>query len=153
MNILIIEDVDSKFADVRLLLADNLGTDCQFRRASNLNEAEDAIVEEGWDLVIVDLSMDINGSGSVQGAGHATLGGLDVLERMSLLKLDHPVILVTGFDSFQDPDRFDNAIMNLADIDGLAVSWLGKSYVGYVRYGPDGWAKRLARMLQQWSKL
>jgi CheY-like chemotaxis protein len=153
LNILIIEDVDSKFADVRNVLAANLGETCKFVRATNLNEAEDSIVEDGWDLVIVDLSMDINGSGSVHGAGHATLGGLDVLERMSLLKLDHPVILVTGFDSFQDPDRFNNAIMNLADIDGLADSWLGKSYVGYVRYGPEGWAKRFARMLQQWSKI
>lgn len=152
MNILIIEDVDSKFDDVRGQLADNLGANCRFERAANLNEAEDAIIEEGWDLVIVDLSMDINGNGSVQGAGHATLGGLDVLERMSLLKLDHAVILVTGFDSFQDPDRFDNAIMNLADIESLAVRWLGKAYVGCVRYGTDSWSKRLSRMLQQWSK-
>jgi CheY-like chemotaxis protein len=153
LNILIIEDVDSKFDDVRSLIAEHVEIECNFARATNLNEAEDAVIEEGWDLVIVDLSMDINGNGSAQGAGHATLGGLDVLERMSLLKIEHAVILVTGFDSFQDPDRFDNAIMNLTDIDGLAVRWLGDAYIGCVRYGTDNWSKRLARMLKQWSKI
>lgn len=152
MRILIIEDVDSKFEDVCSLIAAHAPADAYVERAHNLNQAEDAIVHEGWNLVIVDLSMDINGNGSVQGAGHATLGGLDVLERMSLLKLEHPVILVTGFDSFQDPDRFDNAIMNLADINGQAVRWLGNAYVGYVRYGTNDWSRRFARLLQQWSK-
>lgn len=151
MRVLIIEDVQSKFDEVRSILHRLLPDDTEFVRASNLNEAEDAIMEEGWGLVIVDLSMDINANGSVQGAGHATLGGLDVLERMALLKIDHPTVLVTGFDSFQDPDRFDNAIMNLADISGLASEWLGASYVGCVRYGGENWGKRLERMLQLWK--
>jgi CheY-like chemotaxis protein len=151
MRVLIIEDVQSKFEDVRSILARILLAESQFVRASNLNEAEDAIMEEGWDLVVVDLSMDINGNGSVQGAGHATLGGLDVLERMALLKMDHPTVLVTGFDSFQDPDRFDNAIMNLTDISGLASAWLGEAYIGCVRYGGENWGKRFQRMLQLWK--
>jgi len=151
MRVLIIEDVQSKFEDVRSIVASILPPDIQFVRASNLNEAEDAIMEEGWNLVVVDLSMDINGNGSVQGAGHATLGGLDVLERMALLKIDHPTVLVTGFDSFQDPDRFDNAIMNLTDISRLASEWLGDAYVGCVRYGGENWGKRFQRMLQLWK--
>lgn len=151
MKVLIIEDVQSKFQDVKAIVADLLPIGAQIVRASNLNEAEDAIMEEGWHLVVVDLSMDINGNGSVQGAGHATLGGLDVLERMALLKMDHPTILVTGFDSFQDPDRFDNAIMNLTDINGLASDWLGNAYIGCVRYGGENWGKRLQRMLKLWK--
>lgn len=152
MRILIIEDVQSKFDEVSSLLAKTLNKQLALTRATNLNEAEDLIMEEGWDLVIVDLSMDINGSGSVQGAGHATLGGLDVLERMHLLKIDHPIILVTGFDSFQDADRFNNAIMNLTDISQLASEWLGSAYIGHVRYGIEGWSKRFTRMLQLWSR-
>lgn len=152
MNILIIEDVDTKFDEVKAVLTANLPANSQYVRATNLNEAEDAIAEEGWHLVVVDLSMDINGNGSVQGAGHATLGGLDLLERMALLRIDHATILVTGFDSFQDPDRFDNAIMNLADINGLASQWLGSAYIGCVRYGGDNWARQLAKMLQKWSR-
>lgn len=109
-------------------------------------------MQEHWDLVIVDLSMDINGNGSVQGAGHATLAGLDVLERMSLLKIDYPTILVTGFDSFQDPDRFDNAIMNLSDISNLATQWLGSAHLGSVRYGLPNWAQKFRRIVQQWSR-
>lgn len=150
MRVLVIEDVQSKFDDVRSILNRLLPSDTEYVRASNLNEAEDAIMED-WSLVVVDLSMDINGNGSVQGAGHATLGGLDVLERMALLKIDHPTVLVTGFDSFQDTDRFDNAIMNLTDISGLASEWLGTAYVGCIRYGGDNWGRRFERMLQLWK--
>lgn len=152
MNILIIEDVESKFNDVQRVISECVSDPCVFSRASNLVDAEDAVTSNTWDLVIVDLSMDINGNGSMQGAGHATLGGLDVLEIMSLLKRDSPVILVTGFDSFQDQDRFDNAIMNLADIDGLALKWLGNAYIGCVRYGSENWSKQLNRMLQKWGR-
>ncbi|RST31349.1 DNA-binding response regulator [Sphingomonas ginkgonis] len=151
MKILIIEDVQSKFDEVRSIIVSVFPGLHTFQRAFNLNEAEDAVMMPGWDLVIVDLSMDINGSGAMQGAGHATLGGLDVLERMALFKIAHPTIVVTGFDSFQDPDRFDNAIMNLADISGLASDWLGKSYIGSVRYGAANWNRKFSRMLQQWS--
>lgn len=152
MRILIIEDIDKKYGDVVDILQQILGINLDFTRAANLNDGEDAIMEECWDLVIVDLSMDINGNGSIQGAGHATLGGLDVLERMALLKIDHPTVLVTGFDSFQDPDRFDNAIMNLSDISNLAAQWLGNAYVGSVRYGVDGWGQKFRRIVQQWSR-
>lgn len=152
MRILIIEDVDNKYADVREILENMLPPPLDFTRADNLNDGEDAIMQECWDLVVVDLSMDINGNGSVQGAGHATLGGLDILERMALLKIDHPTILVTGFDSFQDPDRFDNAIMNLSDISNLASQWLGVSYVGSVRYGLANWSQKFRRIVQQWSR-
>lgn len=151
MKILIIEDVQSKFDEVRSIIGSVFPGEHTFQRALNLNEAEDAVMMPSWDLVIVDLSMDINGSGAMQGAGHATLGGLDVLERMSLFKIEHPTLVVTGFDSFQDPDRFDNAIMNLADISGLASDWLGKSYIGSVRYGAANWDRKFTRMLQQWS--
>ncbi len=152
MRILIIEDVDSKHSDVCDILSKTFSPSPQFSRAANLNDGEDAIMKECWDLIIVDLSMDINSNGSIQGAGHATLGGLDILERMALLKIDHPVILVTGFDSFQDPDRFDNAIMNLSDISNLAERWLGAAYIGAVRYGIDGWAQKFKRILQQWKR-
>ncbi len=152
MRILVIEDVDNKYNDVIEIIQATLAGRLSFARASNLNEGEDAIMDGVWDLIIVDLSMDINGNGSMQGAGHATLGGLDVLERMALLKIDYPTIIVTGFDSFQDPDRFDNAIMNLSDVGKLAGQWLGSGYVGAVRYGVDGWSLKFRRILQQWSR-
>lgn len=152
MKVLILEDVDSKYEDVKKQIESCLSTPLEIARASNLNDAEDAVCDEYWDLVVVDLSMDINGNGSIQGAGHASLGGLDVLERMSLLKLNLPVLVVTGFDSFQDTDRFDNAIMNLSDINGLAKNWLGSCYIGCVRYGVDNWSRQLAKLIQKWNK-
>lgn len=108
-------------------------------------------MEKTWDLVILDLSMDISSSGSIGfSGGHATLAGLDVLERMSLFKLDPPTILVTGFDSFQDIDRFDNAIMNRTDIDALAAEYLGTNYLGCVRYGANDWVRQFTQKILRW---
>lgn len=152
MDILFVEDVDSKFEDVSAVVVDAIGGDHIIARVTNLNDAEDSLDSGEFDLIVLDLSVDINSNGSVQGNGHATLGGLDVMERMSLLKNSNPVVVVTGFDSFQDPDRFNNAIMNLADIDRLATDWLGSSYIGCVRYGSGNWSRQLARLLGRWRK-
>ena len=149
MRILVIEDVDSKHADVIDVLATS-AVGAEITRASNLNAAEDQIMAEKWDLVVLDLSMDIAAEASTDhSSGHATLGGLDVLERMALLKIALPTILVTGFDSFQDPDRFDNSIMNLADVDALAERWLGASYLGCVRYGSEQWVQTMVEILER----
>jgi CheY-like chemotaxis protein len=151
MHVLIVEDVETKLADVRALAEALLPDDSLFKIATNLNDAEDAIMEKTWDLVILDLSMDISRCGSVGfSGGHAALAGLDVLERMSLFKLDPPTILVTGFDSFQDIDRFDNAIMNRADIDALAAEYLGSAYLGCVRYGANDWERQFTQRIVKW---
>lgn len=150
LRILVVEDVQSKFDDVLSVLSECIA-DFEYERASHLNGAEDLVMSERWDLVVLDLSMDITAAGSFDlNSGHATLGGLDVLERMSLLKLAMPTVLVTGFDSFQDPDRFDNSIMNIADLQQLAGKWLQSSYLGTVRYGSETWADDLIEILIGW---
>jgi CheY-like chemotaxis protein len=153
MTILIVEDVDDKYVDVVRCFRRHATGSPDVVRAENLNDAEDEVMKSGWSLMILDISMDISPSGSADySAGHATMGGLDVLERMYLLKLDIPTVLVTGFDSFQDADRFDNAIMNLGDVDALAKGWLGAAYLGCVRYGTANWEVALGNIIQKWAK-
>lgn len=152
--ILVIEDVDAKFHDVMECVFDQIGIGAPHRRAKNLNQAEDEVMLGGWSLIILDLSMDISATGSMDlSSGHATLGGLDVLERMALLKIQLPTILVTGFDSFQDPDRFDNSIMNLEDVNAMAKGWLGQCYFGCVRYGSETWRDQLNKAIKAWSEI
>ena len=151
--VLMVEDVDSKFDDVSACVRGAIELDIELCRATHLNEAEDQVMSRRWDLLILDLSMDITSVASIDlHSGHATLGGLDVLERIALLKIDLPTILVTGFDSFQDPDRFENAIMNLRDVDEMGRRLLSKNYWGCVRYGLEGWELQLRNALRDWAK-
>ncbi|GAN69494.1 DNA-binding transcriptional response regulator [Acetobacter orleanensis] len=153
MEILIVEDVDEKYTDIERVFKETVGFICDPRRASNLNDAEDEVMLGKWNLIILDISMDISSSGSAAlNAGHATMGGLDILERMFLLKISAPTVLVTGFDSFQDADRFDNAIMNLHDISSIAANWLGAAYLGSVRYGTTNWDMNFQQIIRNWEK-
>lgn len=149
-TILIVEDVDTKYRDVLTELESRVPG--QFHtRAENLNDAGDLLMEGDWSLLVLDLSMDIAASGSMDlGSGHATLAGLDVVERVALLKLRVPIIIVTGFDSFQDPDRFDNTIMSMADVDTIVRSLIGDLYFGCVRYGQENWRADLGNALLNW---
>ena len=91
MRMLIVEDVDTKFDDVHAIVQRCLPEIAETVRASNLNEAEDRIMLGPWDLLVLDLSMDIAAHASPDySSGHASLGGLDVLERMALLKINEP---------------------------------------------------------------
>lgn len=151
-SILIVEDVDTKYRDILVELQVHVPTERHIR-AENLNDAEDLVMDRDWALLLLDLSMDIAASGSMDlGSGHATLAGLDVVERVALLKLRVPVIIVTGFDSFQDPDRFDNAIMSMADVDTIVKALIGDLYFGCVRYGRENWRTDLVDSLGKWSR-
>jgi CheY-like chemotaxis protein len=151
-SVLIVEDVDDKFRDVTRVIEQLFGHDLVLHRATNLNDAEDMLAQAEWSLLLLDLSMDITETKSVDtSSGHASLGGLDILERMSLLRISIPTILVTGFDSFQDSDRFGNTITHLPDVERLAKDWIDASYIGYVRYGPTRWDKRLRMLLSKWN--
>lgn len=152
-NILVVEDVGEKFEDISASLLTVMKSKYCVTRVENLNDAEDAVMNGGWSLILLDISMDISASGAFDySSGHATMGGIDILERMHLMQISIPTILVTGFDSFQDPDRFDNAIMNLEDVYQLAYDWLGDSYLGCVRYGPIGWQADLLKFLEAWNR-
>lgn len=148
--VLIVEDVDTKFRDI-MAVVEAYVPDPRVTRAENLNKAEDLLMNEEWALMLLDLSMDIAASGSMDlGSGHATLAGLDVVERIALLKLHVPVIMVTGFDTFQDPDRFDNSIMSMVEVDVVIKTMIGDLYHGCVRYGRESWRADLEKSLAKW---
>ncbi|MER8770997.1 hypothetical protein NKH63_19980 [Mesorhizobium sp. M0960] len=150
-RVLVAEDVDGKFADLSKVISETISPD-ECVRARNLNDAEDLVMNEAWGLLILDLSMDISASGSMDlGSGHATLAGIDVVERIALLKMNLPVVIVTGFDSFQDPDRFDNDIMYIRDVDSLVRGLLGNCHLGVIRYGRDDWREELISVLSAWE--
>src|SRR5689334_9087406 len=104
-TLLIVEDDNGKFADVMSILMSQF-SECikeyRVERADTVVMAEQLMSRGSHDLVILDISMNIDrGSLGPMRGGHANLGGMDIIEKMYLLELERPTILLTGFDYFR----------------------------------------------------
>lgn len=142
-QVLVVEDSDAKFRNIKIAVKQTSIADVEITRASTAVEAEQQILKGPWTLIILDMSLNITGSslGSAIG-GHATLGGLQIVEKMYLLDQEWPTVIVTAFDAFQahTPADLNNSIVGLEYIEANAARLLGKSYLGCVRYSEPGWA-------------
>ncbi len=152
MTVLIVEDVDEKFQDVALVVAGHFGDGVSIRRAATVIEAEELSVAQAWGLLVLDISMDIvaSRSGRLQ-SGHASTGGLAILERMYLLGKETPTIVVTAFDAFRTnpTHREDDGILGLEDVSRKSGELIGAKFLGAVRYGVSGWERQLLTLLMK----
>ena len=149
MRILIAEDNELKFEDLIAALG-ALSPAVEPVRAKTIVEVEDWLEKGEWDLVLLDISMDIApGAAGPLRDGHASLGGMDVLERMFLLRSEYPTIIVTGFDYFvaPGPDSSIREAQTLADLEIKARGLIGDHLLGCVRYGAQDWRSRLISLL------
>ena len=151
LQVLIIEDVDHKFEEVQTLVLNALNPTPSITRAATVVEAEDAVNSGKWDLVVVDISMDIApGTSSSTREAHANLGGMDIIEQMYLLEKEAPTVIVTGFDYFirvgLDTDLHE--AQTFSDLEVQAREWIGSNLLGCVRYGEVGWEALLNACLQ-----
>ena len=111
--ILVVEDQDGKYNDILGAISDSDIQSPLLERAKNVVDAEDSIISRTWDLLVLDISMDISpGSLGPLRGGHANLGGLDIIEQMYLLDVSIPTIIITGFDYFQ---TFDDGLYPLLE--------------------------------------
>lgn len=155
VRVLIVEDVDVKFHELETAIQ-TLVPHATVSRAKSVVDAEDMVEEGQWSLIILDISMDIAcGSAGPMRAGHANLGGMDVLERMYLLEQEFPTIIVTGFDYFPagtGGDPSDAEMVSLADLEVRARNFIGELFLGCVRYGVDGWRAKFDATIKGWIK-
>ena len=139
-RVLVIEDTDRKWNDIQSRLAEFGVSDPM--RASTIEEAE-SLIEQDWDLVVLDISMDIRASKSgPKEGGHDTTGGLKIASKMFYLGCEAPTIIVTGFDAF--PSRLrggveGNVILGLEEVEERARDQLGDAFIGCVKWGRPGW--------------
>lgn len=149
--VLIVEDTDDKFTAVALVVAESFDKAVSIRRAATVVEAEELTAIEDWKLLVLDISMDIVASRSGRSQnGHASTGGMAVLERMYLLGREVPTVIVTAFDAFRATasQREDDGILGLEDINRKAQQILGEKFLGSIRYGADGWENALRQLLR-----
>jgi CheY-like chemotaxis protein len=149
--VLIVEDASDKFADVASVVLNFFGpNEVEICRAATVVEAEELSASRKWKLLLLDISMDIVASKSGRSQnGHASTGGMAVLERMYLLGNEVPTIIVTAFDAFRESSahREDEGMLGLEDINLKAKQILHNKYLGSVRYGADEWENTLREML------
>jgi CheY-like chemotaxis protein len=152
MNILVVEDGEEKWAAVSQVLREALPEATQ-ERARDLFEAEKALTRSLWDLLILDISLDIRMGGGRAGAAHDYVGGLKILGRMYYNEIDIPTIIVTGFDSFPSVrTNGDGVMLGLEDLEREAARQLAGNHIGTVRHGPEGWAEEFRTMLRLFAE-
>jgi CheY-like chemotaxis protein len=145
MRILVVEDQDAKFVD----LCAAIGSDNQtheLMRAPSMNVAEEYLSGSKFDLLILDISLNI--SQAVQGSargGHANLGGLQIVERLWLLSIEVPTVVVTGFDAFEGRSGRSThlEVLSLNEVESRAREFLQENLLGCIRYGSVDWQERL----------
>lgn len=148
MNVLVVEDGDDKWTDVARAVREVL-PGASLRRARDLFEAEKALDEIAWDLLVLDVSLDIRAGGGRAGAAHDYVGGLKILGRMYYNELEIPTIIVTGFDSFPSVRTNGHGVMlGLEDLQREASHYLAGNHIGTVRHGPETWANEFRSLLR-----
>lgn len=151
-RVLIVEDKDSKYDAIAEILRELLPQSLLQTRACTVTEGEEAIERSNWDLVILDISMDIRGSsrGALQG-GHANLGGLDIAEGMYLRRRTFPTIVLTGFDYFQSSSTGNRReLIGLSEIEEKGRKFLKSDFIACIRYGYPAWKTELGEALKVW---
>lgn len=147
MRILVVEDSEPKWLRVREIIRGVLPA-AEIERARDLFEGERAIAAPGWDLLILDMSLDIRADAGRAGAAHDYVGGLKILGKMYYDELEVPTIIITGFDSFPTVrTNGDGVMLGLEDVEAEASRQLGDHLVGTVRHLSEGWEDRFQAML------
>ncbi|MEP0941984.1 MAG: hypothetical protein ABJH63_15190 [Rhizobiaceae bacterium] len=151
---LIIEDSSIKAIAIEKELRQIIDGTGIITRAATLDVAKTEISKQEWDLVFLDISMDIRASSTGRDAGgHDVTGGLKIAERMFLLGQESKVIIVTAFDAFPIDSKQRGAVLGLQDVLDQANKFLGDWLVGWVRYSETGWNMSLARQVKEVLKL
>lgn len=147
-NVLIIEDSDVKYKAVFDVIV-GAAPAANVTRASTVIEAESQIERIYWDLVILDISMDIAPSAlGPRSRGQANIGGLGVAQRMFLLEREAPTIILTAFDSFSAPTigHGDTEIVGFEEIRRRAKEFLPASLLGCLQYSSSTWKEEMRSM-------
>ena len=148
-RVLIVEDSESKYSAILELVRD-VCPKCEIARAATVIEAEAAVTEQKWDLVVLDISMDIAPSRlGHRSRGQANIGGLGIAQKMFLLNCESPTIIVTAFDSFSTATMGGSGeIVDFDEVRRRALQYLPDSLCACLQYNSPDW-KELFRVTAQ----
>lgn len=145
MKILVIEDSDSKYQAISSVILSTGKTE-SVQRAATVLEAEREVAKRGWNLIVLDISLDIAPSRlGPRSRGQANLGGLGIAQRMFLLQQEAPTVILTAFDSFSTPTVGPGAaeIVGFDEVKIRAEKFLSQSLRGTLQYNSPSWRESL----------
>ena len=154
-RLLCVEDNDHKWERILRVLETHLDAKVEIVRAVDQLTGDQHIDDGGWDLVLLDMSLDIRRTQNRSGqGGHDFTGGLKIAGRMYYLKKEVSTIIITGFDAFPSGQSGQNkeVILGIEDIEGQARKYLGNHLIAILRYGTKGWENALAAHLKEFLK-
>ena len=148
-RVLAVEDNDQKWERVERLLRSNIA-DAEIERATDLYDGERRVEERRWDLLILDVSLDIRTSARSTRGTHDFQAGLKIARRMYYQECEIPTIIVTGFDSFPTGGRTSEkqVILGLEEVDASVRRLLGPYLLATVRYNGEKWEEHLVKALR-----
>lgn len=151
-DILVVEDLNHKFADISQSLQ-NCGISTErIDRASTVVDAENKFLTLNYALMILDISMDIvSTSPGTNRSGHAALGGLEIAHKMFLLEKEIPTIIVTGFDVFpsenEQPGNIE--ILGLDEVKKRVKIFLKHNFLGCIHYTSPEWNDEFEKIIRE----
>ncbi len=149
-RVLVVEDTELKWHQIKNVLLSSLPERTEVVRAADMIEGRDLIYAGGWDLLLLDVSLDIRSNGSKNARGnHEFTGGLQLASRMRNLRKEIPTIVITGFETFPSPrpEGDHEIVLGLQDVEREMRKYLGDFVVGLVRHGSSGWDEELRNLV------
>lgn len=143
MRILIIEDNINKLKQIRDLL-ENKYYECDIIEAYAFNSGMKRIVENNWDLVVLDMSLPTyNITHTESGGDKKPVAGKNIMKRMLNRQIYSPVVIITQFETFDD-DKISLETLNKEFEESFSKIWKGT-----IRYGNDEWESEFDEILNK----
>lgn len=143
MRVLIVEDNRNKLKQIRDLLEKKYA-DCEIVEAYAFNSGVKKVLENNWDLVILDMSLPTyNITYTESGGDKKPIAGKNIMKRMLNRKIYTPVVVITQFETFDD-DKISLETLNEEFATLFSQIWKGTVY-----YGNDEWSKEFDLLLNQ----
>lgn len=150
-RVLIVEDSSGKLAAVRELVT-LASPDAVIVEAPTVVEAERQISAGGWDLVVLDISMDIAPSKlGPRSRGQANIGGLAIAQKMFLLEKEAPTIILTAYDSFTTSAMGATAreIVGFEEVQRRSSELLGNHLIACLQYNSESWREQMSEAIMK----
>ena len=144
MNILIVEDDDSKRRQVRAHVLSRL-PNSHLEEAVSFRGAMDSIKRSTPDLILLDVTIPSIEKSTSDRDHTLVFGGRDVLRQLRRAQVNAPVIVITAYE------RFDKGLesLSLEELEAQFTEVYPEWYIGAVSFSfrYDSWREDLNRLL------
>ncbi|WP_119395657.1 response regulator [Salinibius halmophilus] len=147
MNILIVEDQDEKYSDIKNFLENEFSPSVLDHARSIRSALKLLITNERYELVILDMSMpsfDPDTSSAV-GESPKSFGGIEVLTQIKIRDIKTSVIVITQYS------KFDEGSISLGDLNSKLSNDFENLYLGGVFYSSISreWKSELRNIIRR----